>query len=401
MNPRCRQWRVGHNMWEAWITGQRNWNLGQIVPDEVLYYLNGPVIFTCRIGLLTYLFFKSDEYIDGDYYLAAPISDREIDALKSGLLSVRGALSQPQCWLMQIDFDLNVVRYEQRAESAVRAMLPKSGVPLLGSFSTAADSVNQTDALFAFKFFGSEMSEDGMPFSTFKGLVDNVYDVVRNALTPLSLAGGRDRRFIDFPVRQPEFASLLIAIDSPSLDAEKLLARDRTRNLDPDTVVQEAFDRGRDFANQVERTIDLAMAGRLPEEYAADNFVFLQQILDILPSRDSDVTKLQFSSTSAHNQVFVEVDAAAGDRIRESLQIVEHRNIYISGRVTAIIGKSKSFRLQTDFNREVTCQLGWNQFDDLVARDRLRYNVQLGVNGRYVKRQLRDWMKVEGDPIFF
>ena len=253
----------------------------------------------------------------------------------------------------------------------------------------------------AFKFYGSELSEEGMPFSTFKGLVDNVYDVVRNALTPQSLGAGRDRRFMDFPIRQPEFASLLIAIDNPSLDAARLRARDRTRNLDPDAVVQEAFARGRDFANQVERTVDLAMEGRLPEQYAADNFIFLQQIIDILPSRDSDVTKLQFSSTSGGGQVFVEVDATAGDRIRESFHVVEHRNIYISGRVTAILGKSKTFRLQTDFNREVTCQLGWNQFDDLVARDRLRYNVQLGVNGRYVKRDLRDWMKVEGDPIFF
>lgn len=388
-------------MWQDWITGRRDWDLGRVVPDEVLYYLNGPAIFTCRIGLSTYLFFKSDEYDDGDYYLAAPISEREIAALKTGRLSVRGGLSQPNCWLIQTDFDLNVIRYEMKLEGEVRSLLPKSGVPLIGSFTTAADSINQTDSLFAFKFYGDELSEEGMPFSTFKGLIDSVYDVVRNALTPLSLSAGRDRSFMDFPVRQPEFASLLIAIDEPLLDAARLRARDRTRNLDPEAVVQEAQDRGRDFADQVERTVDLAMAGRLPDQFASDNFTFLQQIVEILPSRDSDISKMQFSSNSGGAQVFVEVDAVVGDRIRESFFIVEHRTIYLSGTVTAIIGKSKTFRLQTDFNREVTCQLGWNQFDELVAQDRLRYGVRLGVNGQYIKRDLRDWMKVEGDPVFF
>jgi hypothetical protein len=387
-------------MWETWTTGSRDWHLGRIVPDEVLYYLNGPAIFTCRIGLLTYVFFKSDEYDEGDYYLAASVTDRELTALKEGRLSVRGALSQPHCWLMQTDFELNVHRYEEKSESEVRAFLPKSGVPLLGSFETAADSINQTDSLFAFKFYGAELSEEGMPFSTFKSIVDNVYGVVRNALTPASLSAGRDRRFMDFPVRQPEFASLLIAIDNPVLDAAQLRARDRTRNLDPDAVVQEAHERGRDFADQVERTIDLAMAGQLPEHYAADNFAFLQQIVNILPASNSEVSKLQFSSNSDRGQVFVEVDAVAGDRIRQSVEIVERRNVYINGVITAVLWNSKTIRIQTDYHREVTCQIGYTLFDELVAADRLKIGTRLGLNGRYTSRDYRDWMKVEGDPIF-
>ena len=387
-------------MWEAWTTGKRDWDLGRVVPDDVLYYLNGPAIFTCRIGLLTYLFFKSDEFEDGDYYIAAAITDRELSALKDGRLSVRGALNQSHCWLLQTDFDLNVVRYEEKPERELKAFLPKPGVPLLGAFGTAADSVNQTDSLFSFKFYGAELSEEGMPFSTFKGLVDRVYDVVRNALTPASLSGGRDRRFMDFPLRQPEFASLLIAIDNPTLDAAQLNSRERTRNLDPDAVVKEAHERGRTFADQVERTIDLAMAGRLTEQFASDNFAFLQQIVDILPTTDGDVSRLQFSSNLNEGQVFVEVDAAAGDRIRQSVQIVERRNVYISGQITAVLWKSKTVRVQTEYNREVTCQLGYTQFDELVVSGRLNIGVRIGLNGRYTTRDVRDWLKVEGDPIF-
>lgn len=387
-------------MWETWQTGRTDWSLGRIVPDEILYFLNGPAIFTCRIGLSTYLFFKSDEFEAGDYYLASAISERELTALKQGRLSVCGALSQPHCWFLQTDFDLGVQRYEQKREREIRGFLPKSGVPLLGSFRIAPDSIAQSDALFAFKFYGDEMSEEGMPFSTFKGLVDSVYDVVRKALTPNSLSGGRDKNFIDYPVRQPEFASLLIAIDNPAIDTARLRAQRRTRNLEPEAVAEEAYQRGREFAEQIERTVDLAMEGQLPDDYGRDNFEFIQQVVEILPSADSEVSKLQFSSNSGGAEVFVEVDAIAGDRIRASYFSVAGRDVYMTGIVDSIIGSSKTFRLRTDYGREITCQLGWNQFDELTANDRLRYGVRIGVNGRYVERQRRDWMKVEGEPIF-
>lgn len=387
-------------MWEQWRTGRSDWDGGQIKPDEVLYYLNGPAIFLCRIGLENYLFFKSDEHAKGDYYIASAISEREITALKSGNLSVRGALSQPKCWFLETDFDLNVVRYEIFAEAKAAPYFPRSGVALSAAAGTAPDSLTQTDALFAFKFYGDEMSEEGMPFSTFKNLVDRVYNVVKNALVPTSLSAGRDRRFIDFPLRPPEFASLLIAIDNPSIDTSYLNANDRTRLLDPESIAEEAQARGRNFVDQVERTIELAMSDRMSEQFAADNYEFLQHIIEILPSSRNELSKLQFSSTSKGETVFIEIDEAAGDRIRDSVNVVERRTIYIQGVVTAVLWKSKTVRLQTNFGREVTCQLGVTQFDDLIRQGRLKIGERIGFDGRYTKRDLRDFMKVEGDPTF-
>ncbi len=387
-------------MWQNWKTGKQDWDLGNLSPDEVLYYLDGPAIFTCRIGFSTYLFFKSDELDTGDYYIAAPITQDELQALKDGRLSVRGALSQPTIWLLQLDFDLRVKRYEEKREAEVRTLLPKSGVPLFSKFRTAPDSPAQTDAFFAFKFLGDKLSEKRMPFSTFKNLVDNVHDLVRGALTPPSLSAGYDRRFMDFAVRQPEFASLLIAIDRPTIDAKQLRARARTRNLDPDAVAQEVRDRSRAFAEQVERAVNFATTGRLPERFAAENFAFLQKISNILPASGSDISKLQFSSNANGAQTFVEIDAAAGDRIRGVVEGDGHSKIYITGVVTGIIGKSNTFRIDTDFNREVTCQLDKRQFDELLEQDRLKYGVRIGVKGRYRKRDFRDWMEVEGSPDF-
>lgn len=388
-------------MWQDWSTGRNDWDLGQIVPDEVLYYLNGPAIFTCRIGLETYLFFKSDEFDEGDYYIASSVTATEVQALKRGRLSVYGALRHDTIWFFQTDFDLNVVRFEKRSETQASLYLPKAGVPLLGSHPTAADSLAQVESLFAFKFFGKELSEEGLPLTTLKSLVDRVHDVVRGALTPIALSGGRDRNFIDYSVRPLEFASLLIAIDHPELDVERVRAQRRTRDIAPEEILQQAFERGREFAEQIERTVELASVGDLPRNYTPDNMVFIQSIIDIMPSSDGDVSKLQFSSSSGGGEVFVEVDAAAGDRIRSSYAMIAGVEVYVTGLIDGIIGSSKTFRLKMDSGREVTCELGWNQFDDLIEQDRLRLGVRVGVHGRYIERQRRDWMKVEGPLTFF
>jgi len=117
--------------WSTWTTGQTDWSFGALRPDEVLYSFDGPAIFTCRIGFDTYLFYKADEHKNGDYYVAASISPEELAALKAGELSVRGALAQQKCWLMDVDLDFEVRRYEQRHLDTAGRLLPRHGVALL------------------------------------------------------------------------------------------------------------------------------------------------------------------------------------------------------------------------------------------------------------------------------
>jgi hypothetical protein len=74
-------------MWRNWNTGNTDWKLGHLIPDEILYYLNGPAIFVTEIGLSKFLFFKSDEFDLGDYYIASVVTDREINALKEEAFS--------------------------------------------------------------------------------------------------------------------------------------------------------------------------------------------------------------------------------------------------------------------------------------------------------------------------
>ena len=333
-------------MLENWISGRKDWSLGQIEPDEVLYYLNGPAIFTRTLGLAKYIFFKTDENSVGEYYIAATITDHELNALKTGALSVRGALGKARCWIIQTDFDLNVQQYQEYKEKEIRSLLPKSGIPLITAFKSAPDSIHQSESMFSFKFFGSDMSEEGMPFSTFKGLIDGVYNISRTELVPPSLRKGRARDFIDYPIRQPEFASLLIAIDKPVIDAARLRTRPQTMKLDPNVIEKEAYERGRQFANQIEKTIDLAIANGITKTFAAENFKFLERIINILPSVDNDVSRMQFSSMSSGSNIFIEANVQEGDRIREHYIGMISHDMTVTGVVSGLLGSSKTFRPQ-------------------------------------------------------
>ena len=67
--------------WGDWKTGATTWPFGTLIPDEVPYEFGGPAIFTKDIGLDKLLFFKSDEHLDGDYFVAVSLSSDELHAL--------------------------------------------------------------------------------------------------------------------------------------------------------------------------------------------------------------------------------------------------------------------------------------------------------------------------------
>src|SRR5690606_6286650 len=85
--------------WADWTSGHRHWPFGKLEPHESLYDFQGSAIFLKEVGVHRLLFFRSDIHDDGDFFVAAAVSDDERDALKEGRLSVRGAFTGRTCWL--------------------------------------------------------------------------------------------------------------------------------------------------------------------------------------------------------------------------------------------------------------------------------------------------------------
>lgn len=377
------------------------WKGEVLHPDEVLYFLEGPAIFLKFFGPFTFLFVKVDEKDASDFFVAAMIGRKQVDYLKSGKLSVRGALLSGDLWVFELDLDSKVLQSEEVSEREIEALLPKVGIGLEANFGVVPDSVQQSEAKYAFKFFGDEMSEEGMPLSTFKSLVDHVYTTVRTVLTPASVGQGKSRGALDFPMRPVEFASLLIAIDEPEIEQGRLERGKHTKGLVAADVLAESDKLGAEFASDIKRTVETASKGALPEKFAADNLDFLLTLIEILPSKKGDVKRLQFSSNpDSDEQVFVDVDLLTAEKIRASVRLIEDTEISLHGFISGMIAKSNTLRVQTPYRREVTCKLSREVFDELLAAKKLEIGKPVIVTGVFTKRARRDYMKVEGYPTF-
>lgn len=381
--------------WKDWSSGSRNWNFGPLVPEEVLYEDMGPAIFTARIGLQSLLFYKSAEHDAGDYFVAVETTAEAIDALKSGRLSVRGALSQSQCWLIDADLDLAVQRFEQVSLRNVLPLIPGPGVALYARIKTAPDTVQQATSPLAFKFFGEELQDGLMPLDIFKNLVASTYDVVRRLFVPPALSAKKAGDLLAFPMRQPLLASLLIAIDHPSIDVSRLRRRHSVKNLDPELLEKQAEEEGAKFLEGVERTVERAASGRAMKTFARDNFTIFDNIADIVPGERGDVSRLQLSSYLAGQDIFLDLDREVGERIKHAYKIIRDDTVDIRGVVAGTIDKSHLLILRPFRGREITCYIAPEVFDDLLARGELNSGRALMLSGSFQKRARRDLMQVE------
>src|SRR5690606_23133513 len=135
--------------------------------------------------------FKHDEIEDDNIFLAARIDDSELKALRDGRMSVRGALSYRDAWLIRADHFYSVSHFQAHDQNSITPYLPPIGVGLAAKFGVVPDTIEQSEAFLAFKFVGQSMTKQSMPLSDFKELVDNFSSLVRNALLPKQLQKGR------------------------------------------------------------------------------------------------------------------------------------------------------------------------------------------------------------------
>jgi hypothetical protein len=382
-------------IWDNWATGSKTWNFGPLVPDEVLYEYMGPSMFTTTVGLQHILVYKSFEHSDGDYFIAVETSVEIIDALKAGRLSVRGALSQSTCWLMDLNLDLNVQRYEQVSLGAISDLIPETGIPLYADMKLAADSLQQATSPLSFKFYGNELLDGLMPLDIFKTLVNSTYDFVRRLFVPPALIASKAGDLLAFPMRQPLLGSLIISIDHPEIDAERMRRRFSTKNLDAKELEQQAEKEGAKFVEGIEKTVERAASGRGMKTFARDNFMLLDNLADIVPGERGDVSRLQLSSYLAGQDIFVELDREIGERIKHAYRTVRDDVVDVRGIVAGTIDKSNLLILRPDRGREITCYIAPDIFNDLLVRGELNSGRRLMLSGSFQKRVRRNLMQVE------
>ncbi|MDY1010336.1 hypothetical protein [Sphingomonas sp. CFBP9019] len=388
-----------------WIDGRpllTKWHGGQVEPSIVLYDFDGPAIFTCNIGPATFLFFKVEEQDDGEVYLLAPIDDDELASLRGGRLSIRGAMSHREAWLALVDFDFNVVHYQEQSHEEYLHLLPENGIALYERFGEVADTLEQAEAFMSFKFESSVMSSVSMPLSVLKARVDAVSDVVRSALLPSRLSSGRKSRYFDPEVAPLRFNSLLIAIKEPQFDKTGLLSSKETQAFTPESLTLESEQKSAHFLSELEKTTKLARDERLTRQQANDHFEVLEQITSIVPTSKNELTRLQIGFRTSKGTKLVSIDKRTGDRLVEARLSIQAPVRTIIGSIIELNDDAKTFIVKDVAGRQTTVNPLSARYREMEARKLLKIGQSLKLKGKLWERSRRDYiiLTVDVDPLY-
>lgn len=98
-------------------------------PEEVLYDFDGPQIFTfySKLGQLC-LAFLCEEFEDFERFLVVPVRPSDVEALKSGGMTLRDALTRSWMWVVDRSFSEQIARIWSVTEQD----LPAEALPLPG-----------------------------------------------------------------------------------------------------------------------------------------------------------------------------------------------------------------------------------------------------------------------------
>jgi hypothetical protein len=299
---------------------------------------------------------------------------------------------------VKADHDYVVQNFQAHDYSSIEPYLPPKGVGLAASFGVVPDSIEQAESFLSFKFVGQSMTEESMPLSVFKELVDNISSLVRHTLLPKALQKGRNNRFFDVTIGQPKFASLLVSIKGFDIDSEGMKEFKKTKHLVPEQLRQEAVELGGDLWKSISETSELAIKGELELEKARLHSVFLDHIANIVPSSDNELERLEISYHGTNRPQVITIDRASGDRLIQAGQLEGIQQKSLRGVVVEINGDARTFIIKNEFDRQTTVAPKWRVFEALEKNDALRRGVVMEITGPHWRRKRRDFMVTDVYP---
>lgn len=385
-------------MWSIAQPSKPTAHLGRIVPLEVFYQFDGPILFSSILGLSQMLFFKYDEFEEHDLFLAVPADQKTLVSLQSGKLSVRGALGYHECFVVRMDVAGQVHAYwETRIDQLDQELLPEFGVGLDPTASWVVDTVEQIDSFLSVRFSGEGLSRETIAFRTFMKLMDSVYEAARGVLAPTGLEKARSSVF-DFNIKEPVFGSLIVTIDEPSADLKKVKKFMKRTDITGDDLMR-GFEQSRD--NLFDGLTELIEADpvQLNAQQNAARYALIKKLVELLPDDDSSFSKVEFNTSTASGMRHVEIEKEKAASLREEHTQASHTVEEFLGTITIINDKSSTFVVKAEFGREVTCFLSRALFEDLQEDERFGTKALLRLYGNYSRRPRRDELFVKRAPV--
>jgi hypothetical protein len=366
-------------------TAASDWPGGDLMPDKVLYYYDEPLIFTVKMGLFELLVQKIDDLPTSGLYLASHVKPEIISSLKGGALSIYGALmSERRHWILELSPSRKVRRYWEIAQEQIpQDYLPTKGRGLAASLSTVADSIEQASAFFALRFSGGTLTPGIIHLSSFKAMVDDAYDALRKILFS-SILRNPSSRILDLEIYQPRLSSLIIAVERPIVNEERL----REKHIDIGSA--KAFDliirNGNEFIEIMKTVVREAERGEIKQSTAQQFFPTLDQVADLIPSQRSSFEAVEFNSNASATPRSVTISGKVSERIRRAYQSVDSSIRTLTGGVIEINAERSTFVIKDYAQRQTTCVADWDNFEDAE----LRIGQIVRVKGDFTERSRRD-----------
>ncbi|TPL86787.1 hypothetical protein FJ950_10320 [Mesorhizobium sp. B2-3-14] len=385
-------------MWEASQRYDVAWSGNEVVPEKILYEHDGPQVFTSHIGFINVIFLKVDETEDSDIYLVSQTDSTIISALYEGAISLRGALRHDYYWIVEVENGLVVRRHWECPRRELPAgFLPDKSVALRSYTKSAPNSYSQAKAFFGMGFDGDEISAAAMRYGIFRRIIDNAYDAARGILSPALLVGTKTSTF-DFTIDQPEFGSLILAINDPIFDSQNLRRILREKSIDQHDFYGE-FSSQRDlFFDAMDEIVDEANKGDLKPGLVEERFSLLDQIQNVIPTGESIIERAEFSSYRNGRTDSLVVQENAGERIFRAFKVAEMRPVVETGTIQIINARRNSFVMMSRRGKLVTCYVEPGIFRDMQENPSFKLGATIASRGYLMRRVQRDRLDVEGTP---
>ncbi|MDE3811642.1 hypothetical protein I7I49_15305 [Sinorhizobium meliloti] len=382
----------------VWQIDQRpDGDLGSVVvePRETLYEYDEPLIFRSTVGLVDLLLTKVARAQDKSIYLACQTDNRTVEALRAGRLSVAGAFDRKSYWIVALDNQSRIAAYWNRfREEVPKRFFAKPGLGLYHWHGIVPDSLEQSYALLAIKFKGSDLTEAGIPLGKLKSLVDKSFSTVRKLLTPTQLINTRSSTF-DVEVAPPKLASLVIAVKEPVINMRAVRRIPALNKYSKNDIELAVKARGEEFAKKLLEIQYLSKHHAMDDAYAEENFAYLDILSEILPDEDGFVSSVEFNTTGSDGLATVVFDRDDAGSIRDSVKAVEGREITEHGIVNGLITSSRTVRLRSVRGKDVTCVFASELYEHLLADPNFRVKGPISLTGRLTRRKKIDLMDVK------
>lgn len=379
-------------MWNDDLPPSGHLDQNDVQINDVLYEYDGPLIFHGVLkGILSCIVSKVLETDTGDLFMACQVDNQTLKSLKDGRLSVYGAFAQNQYWIYKSGQNGEMPFWLVDHPDIPERFFARPGKPLHYWQGSAADSLDQAEALLSLKFQGFGLSARGMPLGKLKALVDQSYSSMKKLLTPPSLINSRASTF-DFEVAPIKFASLHVSAISPVINMGAI--RRSRPDVTEEKVKDEFYSRQSFLTSKLAELESIRNGEGINKDYATKNFVFLSSLVDLLPKEDGFLSSTEISSHSIEGHTSIVFDKDGAQEIRDSIEESISDTVTEVGSIGGFIEKSGTVRFRSRRGKEVTCVFSAGDFEALTNAEGFKKGARIEISGRIIIRPKVDLMKV-------